>query len=86
MAGFISFKTVSGYSEEIQYHVGERLLISLFDFDRIAEIQVDGHELQEILQKFVNLPHSKDSVNRWFGDTAKMIVAAIEDIGNGRHF
>lgn len=50
-----------------------------FTMDEVLEVQADGDELMEILNKAVNLPQRPAScrVQNWFGDDAKWIVANI---------
>lgn len=58
------------------WHVGERLDLAYEAVNNIVEIQADSTELDMIMSKFSNLPTVKyKQVVRYFGDTARFIVA-----------
>ena len=67
---------------EFGWHVGEKFNdITKTQMNHvmknITQVQADGDELQAILAKSKNLPHTSDRVQNWHGDHAKWIVSNI---------
>lgn len=79
------------FRKSMDWHVGEKILdnvfeaypedkLSRFTIERVICVQADGHELEWIQEHFLNLPmmnSEKHPVCLWYGDTARMIVAAL---------
>lgn len=59
---------------EHQWHVGQRVPLTDLVIEHVQFVQADCDELAWITQEFTNLPLSKGRVQRWYGDTAKMIA------------
>ena len=63
-----------------QWHIGERFPLTYKEIFMVTEIQADCDELEDITQRFVNLPMCTTlRVHRWFGDYARLIAACIID-------
>jgi hypothetical protein len=61
------------------WHLGEEkpVNVSHVNIREVEEIQADGEELIEVLEKFSNIPRTTNRVQRWFGDLAKFIVSNL---------
>jgi hypothetical protein len=63
---------------EFGWHTGKRLPIYHGDIQDVTEIQADGDELRVVLELFgTSIPRTNKKVQRWFGDIAKTIAAAL---------
>lgn len=60
--------------EDVSWHVGEPVNMSLADVRLVTEIQADEDELTFIRSRMINLPHAEAKVDRWYGDQAKQIA------------
>lgn len=73
---------------ESTWHVGEKFPILYHGIRRVQEIQADGDELNAITRRLEGIPYSlrtavdgnfsHSRVQRWFGDFAKQIAAALQ--------
>ena len=75
--------TIAGRTQYIERHVpltqrsvlgttpGGKLLIPV---EAITMVQADGHELNELIHTFSNVPWSTARVNKWRGEWARFIV------------
>jgi hypothetical protein len=60
------------------WHIGEKNPVEYAEAIAIAEIQLDGDELEYVINKFRNLViPSHKRVVRYFGDVAKLIVVNL---------
>jgi hypothetical protein len=60
------------------WHVGESSPVANIDVMEIEEVQADGDELALIRRNVRNIPDYPSNVHvRYFGDTARFIVANI---------
>jgi hypothetical protein len=68
---------LEGVPQTIDWHVGESNPVKYFELEDVVVVQADGHEL-ELIASWSGVPIPKDRrVVRWFGDTAKFIVANL---------
>lgn len=59
---------------ELNWHIGEKKPMTFGEpYMDIAEVQADGHELNYIRKRFINLPDIKGGVVSWKGDWAQFI-------------
>lgn len=78
------------FRKSLDWHVGEKILDNVFmaypedkegfSIERVVCVQADGHELEWIQANFLNLPMvnpEKQRIGYWYGDMARMIVAAL---------
>lgn len=69
------------FAKELIWHVETKVKVNLTlesFLDRTFQVQADGHELEWIRERFVNLPDEPQGrVVSWFGDHAKMIAYRI---------
>ena len=43
-------------------------------------VQADGDELVYVLRHTVNLPHTDQKVQRWYGDLAKLVAGVVRGV------
>lgn len=87
MAFFVKYKVIDctlghgGHEPQIQeakFYVGSHKVI---DYDwEILEVQADSDELNAIKCQMNNIPFSRKSCQRWFGDMAQFIAHNIKFI------
>lgn len=67
---------------ELGWHVQDKFttdkihLMNLM-MKNVTQVQADGDELDLILSKAKNLPHTSERVQNWHGDHAKWIISNI---------
>jgi hypothetical protein len=67
-----------GSSGDRKWHVGDPSPEGYISVSDVAEVGADGHELEYITAKFVNLPvRSGKRLVTWYGDMAKFIVGNL---------
>jgi hypothetical protein len=62
---------------EVGWHIREHLDVGYHEVPLVEEVQADGDELELVREICQNIPMTNGHVVRWFGDTAKFIVASL---------
>jgi hypothetical protein len=73
MAGYVTI-IEDGKEKDFPFWIGNdpRLIV---DTSQLVEIQLDGDELEYLIENFVNIPYSRKArIQNWYGDMAKFIV------------
>jgi hypothetical protein len=67
---------VAGRRRWIERHVPltQRGVLGNIPIEAVVTVQADGHELDEIIHTFSNVPWSTARVNKWRGEWARFIV------------
>jgi hypothetical protein len=63
--------------EEQSWHMPFDLTLKM-SARAVEEVQADGDELEYIRNNFTNLPTATGRVARWFGETARFIIANLK--------
>lgn len=80
MAGYVTTIDKDGVKDDVSFHVDtswklKDAIIMAGGIDFVVEIQLDGDELNYVVNNFVNVPYSKTKrVQNWYGDLAKFIA------------
>lgn len=75
MSGFITILD-KGMEKEFEFWVENDPKVYLNgEHTEFVNVQLDGHELEYLLENFQNIPHSTTKrVQIWYGDIGKFIV------------
>jgi hypothetical protein len=65
-------------TNELAWHVGQKIQLMTPAIQAIVEVQADGDELKHIMGCMDNVPNNRfKPTNRWFGDMAKFIAVNL---------